>query len=149
MNTFVATFVGSPPMNLARCDGEETSFGALARRYLSLTHTRNVDRVTTVGVRPEAIRVVDADHLGNGKEWVFDAQVRAVLPTGAAWTVSATVGSTELYLVSTDEIVATTGDSLRCAVKRKALQVFGPDGDRLELGTDDQAVRNEVAQWIG
>jgi iron(III) transport system ATP-binding protein len=79
---------------------------------------------------------------------VFEARVRAVLPTGAAWTVSVTVGSTDLYLVSTDEVAATTGDVLRCAVKRKAIHLFDAEGNRLELGTDRESVRNEAAQWI-
>jgi iron(III) transport system ATP-binding protein len=147
-NTFVAAFVGSPPMNLAPCDTDDSSLGGLARRYLALTQTNALDGVATIGVRPEAVRVVDAGHLGSDKEWVFDAHIRAVLPTGAAWTVSVTVGSTDLYLVSTDEVDATTGDLLRCAVKRKAIHIFGADGNRLELGTDRELVRNEAAQWI-
>jgi iron(III) transport system ATP-binding protein len=147
-NTFVAAFVGSPPMNLAPCDADDGSLGGLARRYLMLTQTRALDAVSTVGVRPEAVRVVEPGHLGSEKEWVFEARVRAVLPTGAAWTVSVTVGSTDLYLVSTDEVAATTGDVLRCAVKRKAIHVFDAEGNRLELGTDHESVRNEAAQWI-
>jgi iron(III) transport system ATP-binding protein len=148
-NTFVAAFVGSPPMNLAACDGDEAGLGALARQYLVRSKTPSVDEVTTVGVRPEAVRVVEPDHLGTDAEWVFDGQVRAVLPTGATWTVSVTVGSTEIYLVATDEVVATTGDPIRCAVKRKAIHLFGPDGVRLELGTDQGQVRKEAVQWVG
>ncbi|MEU4392544.1 ABC transporter ATP-binding protein [Kribbella sp. NPDC023855] len=147
-NTFVAAFVGSPPMNLAPCDADDGSLGGLARRYLMLTQTRALDAVATIGVRPEAVRVVEPGHLGSEKEWVFEARVRAVLPTGAAWTVSVTVGSTDLYLVSTDEVAATTGDVLRCAVKRKAVHLFDAEGNRLELGTDRESVRNEAAQWI-
>jgi iron(III) transport system ATP-binding protein len=148
-NTFVAAFVGSPPMNLAACDGDEAGLGALARQYLVRSKTPSADEVTTVGVRPEAVRVVEPDHLGTDAQWVFDGQVRAVLPTGATWTVSVTVGSTEIYLVATDEVVATTGDPIRCAVKRKAIHLFGPDGVRLELGTDQGQVRKEAVQWVG
>ncbi|MET7279928.1 ABC transporter ATP-binding protein [Kribbella sp. NPDC005582] len=147
-NTFVAAFVGSPPMNLAPCDSDDSSLGGYARRYLTLTQTRAIDDVATIGVRPEAIRVVEDGHLGTENEWVFEAQVRAVLPTGAAWTVSVTVGATELYLVSTDEVSAASGEVLRCAVKRKAIHLFGADGNRLDLGNDRQLVRNEAAQWI-
>ncbi|WP_112248929.1 ABC transporter ATP-binding protein [Kribbella monticola] len=144
-NTFVAAFVGSPPMNLAACD---SSLGELAQRYLALTQTSALDAVATIGVRPEAVRLVEPGHLGSEKEWVFEARVRAVLPTGAAWTVSVTVGSTDLYLVTTDEVGATSGDVLRCAVKRKALHLFDAEGNRLDLGTDRELERNEAVQWI-
>ncbi|HEY3558451.1 MAG TPA: ABC transporter ATP-binding protein [Kribbella sp.] len=143
-NTFVAAFVGSPPMNLAPSEQDGNGLGALVLHRLSLTHTDDLPGIRTVGVRPEAIRIVDPGHTGTEKELVFDGQVRAVLPTGAAWTVSITVGSTELYLVSTDEVTATTGDTVRCAVKLKAIHLFGADGNRLEPSTD----RIEAAECL-
>jgi iron(III) transport system ATP-binding protein len=143
-NTFVAAFVGSPPMNLAPCAEDGNGLGTLVLHHLAVAHPHDLPRIHTVGVRPEAIKVVAAAHTAGDKEWVFDGQVRAVLPTGAAWTVSLTVGSTELYLVSTEEVTATTGDTVRCAVKTKAIHLFGADGNRLEL----EPARVEAAEWI-
>ena len=126
-NTFVAAFVGSPPMNLVDTG---TTLGARAR-----AHLRPTAEVATVGVRPEHVRVL-AGAARDG-DFTFDATVQAVLPTGASWTVSVVAGDTEIYLVSTEPVTARGGDTLRCAVAPANLHAFGGDGTRLATAEEN------------
>ncbi|WP_033291764.1 ABC transporter ATP-binding protein [Amycolatopsis jejuensis] len=127
-NTFVAAFVGSPPMNLV---GTTTALGARLRASLGESAG-----ISTVGVRPEHVRVLSGpprDH-----EFSFDAKVKAVLPTGASWTVSVLADETELYLVSAEPVTAHRGEVLRCAVAAGNLHAFDAEGSRLALESDPE-----------
>ncbi|MFC0624015.1 ABC transporter ATP-binding protein [Kribbella deserti] len=143
-NTFVAAFLGSPAMNLFECGPEAGVLGRQAWKYLSGGGLTGGDvhaaGVHTVGVRPEALRIVDAQE-STEADWAFDATVKAVLPTGAAWTISLMVDDTELYLVTTKAIAAVSGDTVRCAAAASALHLFDSSGARNDLAD----VRPELA----
>ncbi len=133
-NTFVAAFVGSPPMNLI---DTTTAIGDQVRAYL-----RPAGDVATVGVRPEHVRVVTGPAPGDA--FTFDATVKAVLPTGSSWTVSVLAGDTEIYLVSTEPVAARSGETLRCAVAAGSLHTFGKDGARLSSAEDNA----RETEWV-
>ncbi|GIL29987.1 ABC transporter ATP-binding protein [Actinocatenispora comari] len=138
-NRFVGGFVGSPPMNLIELG--DTRSGTEVRRQLDRLRPELLPRVAAVGVRPEAIRIAES---GPADDWVFEASVGAVLPTGSSWTVSVTPtsgtdpsasapvdGGPELYLVSYQDVAATTGARVRCRVSADDLHLFDDDGARI------------------
>lgn len=72
-NEFVAGFIGSPPMNLITC--QETDSGLLAGPF-ELNYPEGVDvstSVSSLGIRPEDVRLVDPGHgQVNGTVQVFE-----------------------------------------------------------------------------
>jgi multiple sugar transport system ATP-binding protein len=64
-NVFVATFIGSPAMNVAQADVRETelTFGEVSLRLNDVQRAAIGDRSTViVGLRPEAFRMAVSDH---------------------------------------------------------------------------------------
>jgi ABC-type sugar transport system ATPase subunit len=74
-NVFVASFIGSPPMNLLK--GRATS-GRVAVGDLAFEHAQVPDGDVLVGIRPEGLRPVGRDHAGPG----FELRVEVVEPLG-------------------------------------------------------------------
>jgi sn-glycerol 3-phosphate transport system ATP-binding protein len=74
-NVFVASFIGSPPMNLLR--GRATS-GRVAVGDLEFDHSQLPDGDVLVGIRPEGLRPVGRDHSGPS----FEVRVEVVEPLG-------------------------------------------------------------------
>jgi multiple sugar transport system ATP-binding protein len=74
-NTYVATFIGSPTMNLI--EGRATGYGqfSIAGAGLALTAPDNASKPTLFGLRPEHIRLDDAA--------AWRGVVNLVEPTGA------------------------------------------------------------------
>ncbi|WP_328894610.1 ABC transporter ATP-binding protein [Streptomyces sp. NBC_00236] len=134
-NTFVAQFVGSPPMNLfdVGTDDDGPFRGGVHDRIVAERPALN-RRLRTVGVRPEAIRLAARPASpGPAPDGVleFDATVTTVLPTGSSTTVSLDAADTELYLVSFKAVTAAPGDTVRCSVDLSDLHLFDSDGARL------------------
>ncbi len=82
--------------------------------------------------------------------FVFEATVKAALPTGSSWTVLVTAGRTELYLVTGTGVDAAQGTAVRCAVRPTELHLFDVSGNRLS-DTASQAAPTEenTATWAG
>jgi sn-glycerol 3-phosphate transport system ATP-binding protein len=74
-NVFVASFIGSPPMNLLK--GSATS-GRVAVGDLVFDHPRVPNGDVLVGIRPEGLRPVGGDHAGSGLE----LRVEVIEPLG-------------------------------------------------------------------
>jgi ABC-type sugar transport system ATPase subunit len=74
-NLFVASFIGSPPMNLLK--GSATS-GRVAVGDLVFDHAQAPNGDVLVGIRPEGLRPVGRDHAGPG----FELLVEVVEPLG-------------------------------------------------------------------
>jgi ABC-type sugar transport system ATPase subunit len=74
-NVFVASFIGSPPMNLLR--GKVTS-GRVVVGDLAFDHPQAPNGDVLVGIRPEGLRPVGWDHAGPG----FELRVEVVEPLG-------------------------------------------------------------------
>jgi ABC-type sugar transport system ATPase subunit len=72
-NVFVASFIGSPPMNLLK--GTATS-GRVAVGDLAFDHAQVPNGDVLVGIRPEGLRPVGRDHAG------FELRVEVVEPLG-------------------------------------------------------------------
>jgi sn-glycerol 3-phosphate transport system ATP-binding protein len=74
-NVFVASFIGSPPMNLLK--GRAVS-GRVAVGDLEFDHAQVADGDVLVGVRPEGLRPVGQDHAGASLE----LRIEVVEPLG-------------------------------------------------------------------
>jgi iron(III) transport system ATP-binding protein len=143
-NVFVARFVGSPPMNLVelgagaaagdRAAGPAAaSLAAGVRDFLTDRAGEEVgERVATVGVRPEAVRMVPPGGDTPDDGLTFTATVSAVLPTGSSWMVSVTAGGAPMFLVSYTEVLAQPGDTVRCLVPARDVHAFDTSGRRVE-----------------
>ncbi len=131
--TFVANFLGSPPMNLLPVRLERGAFHAgplrvdasgLADRLHGVAEGSEL----TLGLRPEHLRLGAA-----GDEWTVPGQVYAVEPLGPESLVTLRVGE---GLVTArlfgDEPPQVTGDAF-FAFDPKNLHLFGADGRRIQV----------------
>jgi multiple sugar transport system ATP-binding protein len=96
-NVFVASFIGSPPMNLLK--GRATS-GRVAVGDLEFDHPQAPDGDVLVGIRPEGLRPVGQGHSGPGLE----VQVEVVEPLGDEVLVHGSVEARDATVgIDTDE----------------------------------------------
>ncbi|MFD7866267.1 ABC transporter ATP-binding protein [Streptomyces sp. NPDC059783] len=142
-NTFVAQFVGSPPMNLfdVGTDVDGPFRGAVHDRIVA-ERPELSGRLRTVGVRPESLRMGTRPESGGPAPsgvLEFDATVTTVLPTGSSTTVSLNAADTELYLVSFQQVAAAPGDTVRCSVALRDLHLFDESQARLPDAPDASA----------
>jgi ABC-type sugar transport system ATPase subunit len=128
--TFVAGFVGSPPMNLvaARVEGDRARLGQLAVplpaavvAHLRATGTAEI----TLGVRPEAISASPPPEVV--ATIVVDPGTAEII--GGDTLVQGAVGSTRITAR-----VPTGAVPKQLWVGAEALHFFGPDGQRLGRG---------------
>ncbi|WEX89864.1 sn-glycerol-3-phosphate ABC transporter ATP-binding protein UgpC [Sinorhizobium garamanticum] len=121
-NTFVATFIGSPAMNLFEgsiVDGQFVTDGG-ARLPLPAGYSR--DAVRTYGVRPE--------HLALSESGV-PATVVVVEPTGSETHVVVKIGSADTSLVLRDRIDLEPGQQIAVAPDLSKLHLFSAHGARV------------------
>ena len=136
-NTFVANFIGSPPMNLlpvklersgsrTRLRNEAFTFeaGLLEKSVADLPNKTEL----TLGVRPEHL------HLSHeGEAWTIPGDVYATEPLGPETLITLTVGeglvTARLFGDDPPEVSGRTFLQL----EPKHLHLFGEDGRRLEL----------------
>jgi multiple sugar transport system ATP-binding protein len=127
-NTFVAAFLGSPPMNqvpgmMLRRDGAwfEAQEGSLRVRLPDgeVPFSVGGSRAVVLGVRPEDLR---PERSGGGAG--FDAVVMEIEPLGHEVLVTVDAGGTALTLRGDAGLTATLGQPLRCAVEPGALHWF-------------------------
>jgi iron(III) transport system ATP-binding protein len=156
-NTFVARFVGSPPMNLfeagggtdAADDGDTgDTFTRAARERVLADRPDLAGVLATVGARPEGLRMLRPDEPEPAGCFVFDATVKAALPTGSSWTVLVTAGRSELYLVAYTDVSAAPGTTVRCAVRVTDLHLFDTSGTRLpDIAAPAAPTEENTATW--
>ena len=125
-STFVATFIGSPRMNLIKgiIAGKEVtpSFAAaegwtvpLAGMDLATTDTRPV----WLGIRPEDIRLVDAN-----SEADLSGKVAIVERLGAETYLNVVKGSETLLVRVQGDIALRPGDTVQLALDRAGFHLF-------------------------
>jgi multiple sugar transport system ATP-binding protein len=126
-NAFVATFLGSPAMNLikGRIDGADGGRLVLAdgrKAAIGPTPSQWAGRAVTFGVRPESVRIDPADG--------FPCVVSLVEPTGAETHLIAHVGSTEIVAVLKERLRIHEGDTIRLSFAPDQTHFFDPDSGR-------------------
>lgn len=125
---FVAEFVGNPPINIVPVRGDGAGeLGASLLEFVRALVGPSADRIWSVGVRPEAIRLNAGAETGC---WRQPAVIEAVLPTGPTWIVSARILDGVLFGTSFQNIDI---GAASCSVSARDLHLFAEDGSRLEL----------------
>ena len=122
-NLFVATFLGSPSMNLlpADRDGEDFVFEGLRWRLPSQT---SAPREVVLGVRPEALRVVGTTPSGREATLQLPALVEVVEPLGHETYVHCRIGARPLVARLTGAVSVMPGESIVLGVEASAVHVF-------------------------
>ncbi|THD46648.1 MAG: sn-glycerol-3-phosphate ABC transporter ATP-binding protein UgpC [Bradyrhizobium sp.] len=120
-NAFVASFIGSPAMNMLRGrleGGEKPRLALASGAFIPLdgAPAAALGREIALGVRPEHI------HLGG--EAAVPAQVSVVEPTGAETFVNATIGGTEIVCVLRERVSCRPGGSLDLSLQGAPLHFF-------------------------
>ncbi len=133
-NRFVATFVGSPPMNmlegaLRTVDGSRRFEGPAGLDFPEAARLDLPDGELTVGIRPEGLTVVGpSDPAG------VAAQVELVETVGADAYLTATVGAGATVTIRVEaETSPGEGEQIHIRVAPGAARLFDAAGDRLPL----------------
>ena len=120
-NLFVATFIGSPAMNLLKGRPEDGGFVTEGGVALPLPAMAAAG-AATYGIRPEHLTL---DETG------FRAEVVVIEPTGAETQVLARCGGQTLVAVLRERVDLNPGDSIGLKPDLSAVHLFAEDGRRL------------------
>lgn len=155
-NQFVASFIGSPPMNFipVRLSKQEGRLLAVldsgqARCELPLgPASDDLDgRQIILGIRPEQIALGASE--GNGLPGIR-AEVQVTEPTGPDLLVFVTLNQTKVCCRLAPDIACRVGDSLNLQFDPARVLLFDADsGERLHLASSNTAVKDNVAHFKG
>jgi len=108
-NIFVASFIGSPEMNLFEGAFEtDGTFLCNTGMKIAVPHAGGEPgRKVVLGIRPEHVELVRDDATG-----CISGQVIVTEPTGSETLVTMRIGATELQALFRDRLNATAGDTL-------------------------------------
>ncbi|MDZ5112769.1 sn-glycerol-3-phosphate ABC transporter ATP-binding protein UgpC [Pseudomonas putida] len=155
-NQFVASFIGSPPMNfipvrLTQQDGRLLALldSGQARCELPLgVAADELDgREIILGIRPEQIALGAAE--GNGPPGIR-AEVQVTEPTGPDLLVFVTLNQTKVCCRLAPDVACRVGDSLNLQFDPARVLLFdAASGERLHLATTATAMKDNVAHFKG
>lgn len=112
-NSFVAQFIGNPPINMIDAAGD------LAQRIAG----PDAARAALIGIRPEDIRLTTSG---------IPAEVLSVMPTGGSWMIELAIGVERLLLSTQQRPGLLAGQQVGCGLAAGDAHLFGTDGRRLE-----------------
>ncbi|MFP5428127.1 MAG: ABC transporter ATP-binding protein [Gammaproteobacteria bacterium] len=155
-NQFVASFIGSPPMNfipvrLTRQDGRLLALldSGQARCELPLGAATDAfeGREVILGVRPEQISLGTGE--GNGLPAVR-AEVQVTEPTGPDLLVFVTLNQTKVCCRLAPDVACQIGDSLNLHFDPARVLLFdAQSGERLDLSSAAAPHKDNVARFKG
>jgi iron(III) transport system ATP-binding protein len=128
-NRFVAEFVGNPPINLFEVNGSVA--GSVARSILDCLQNRVAD-IQTIGVRPEALRILTPPNVPTAEAWACPATVEAILPTGAEWIVRLQLDDSIAFALTVEEPRFHSQDHVIVTAEAKQFHLFDAHGARRE-----------------
>jgi multiple sugar transport system ATP-binding protein len=121
MNTFVATCIGSPSMNLF--EGEVLGAKFVMRgATLPMPNDQNASAAKTYGIRPEHLSI---------QEMGATATVTVVEPTGSETHVIVKLGEVDVTLLLRDRVELHPGQTITVAPDLTKVHLFDADGKRL------------------
>lgn len=125
VNTFVASFLGSPAMNffnvIVREKGLEFSNGSLIP--LSKSNKLKFGQKINIGIRPEKMKIVK-----NGQIFM---DVTVVEPTGADTVILGNVGQEKMTAISHSRVKVRSGDRVAMSVREDAIYYFDENTGRV------------------
>lgn len=125
-NTFVATFIGSPSMNLFNghvgMRGNEPVFLTENGPWLPLPVNGNFETAGVYGIRPEHLIFADDG---------FEAEVLVVEPTGYETHLIARFGASQFACVFRDRLPVNPGDVVKLKADLQRVHLFSKEGARL------------------
>ncbi len=140
VNLFVATFMGSPPMNTLTVIIEDGRLMAAGGWPLPMPSGFSAPREgLTLGVRPEDVDVSLIPREGYHPVPVFVSE-----PLGAEVIVNVHVGTTLLKARAAPEIRPKRGDMVYVAANPRRLHLFGPDHLRIQVEAPTATVAGEA-----
>jgi multiple sugar transport system ATP-binding protein len=120
-SSFVASFFGSPPMNLLEA---ERSGNALTVGGLSVPAPREVSGELLLGIRPERIHMRTSSSASLANDCLFTARVTAVEPLGAESHVTFDLGGQRLRSRVAGFEVPVVGSSVELGVQSDDVRWF-------------------------
>lgn len=155
-NQFVASFIGSPPMNfipvrLTQQDGRLLavldSGQARCELPLGVAADQLDGREIILGIRPEQIALGAAE--GNGLPGIR-AEVQVTEPTGPDLLVFVTLNQTKVCCRLAPDVACRVGDSLNLQFDPARVLLFdAASGERLHLATTAATMKDNVAHFKG
>ncbi|MHB2079776.1 ABC transporter ATP-binding protein [Pseudomonas asiatica] len=155
-NQFVASFIGSPPMNfipvrLTQQDGRLLavldSGQARCELPLGVAADELEGREIILGIRPEQIALGAAE--GNGLPGIR-AEVQVTEPTGPDLLVFVTLNQTKVCCRLAPDVACRVGDSLNLQFDPARVLLFdAASGERLHLATTATTMKDNVAHFKG
>ncbi|CAM4047951.1 ABC transporter ATP-binding protein [Pseudomonas wadenswilerensis] len=155
-NLFVASFIGSPPMNfiplrLQRKDGRLLALLDSGQARCELPLGFNVagleDREVILGMRPEQIALAPAQ--ANGLPSIR-AEVQITEPTGPDLLVFVTLNQTKVCCRLAPDVPTQVGDTLNLQFDPARVLLFdAATGERLGVAAPAPASKDNVAQFKG
>jgi ABC-type sugar transport system ATPase subunit len=136
-NRFVASFVGSPPMNILdgrlETSGDSRRFvGPIPVELPSLSGPSLADGPLAVGIRSEELVLVGPSTAGS-----FSAVIELVEPVGADIFLSAAVAGGAVVTIRVDAATKVMeGETVHLLIAPGATRVFDSAGDRVRLPGD-------------
>ncbi|MDZ5737317.1 ABC transporter ATP-binding protein [Pseudomonas asiatica] len=155
-NQFVASFIGSPPMNfipvrLTQQDGRLLavldSGQARCELPLGMAADEMDGREVILGIRPEQIALGAAE--GNGLPGIR-AEVQVTEPTGPDLLVFVTLNQTKVCCRLAPDVGCRVGDNLNLQFDPARVLLFdAASGERLHLATTAATMKDNVAHFKG
>jgi len=155
-NLFVASFIGSPPMNfipvrLMKQDGRVLALldsgQARCELPLGVAADELEGREIILGVRPEQISLGAAE--GNGMP-AIRAEVQVTEPTGPDLLVFVTLNQAKVCCRLAPDVACRVGDSLNLQLDPARVLLFDArSGERLDLAASGTAIKDNVTRFKG
>ncbi|WP_060494482.1 ABC transporter ATP-binding protein [Pseudomonas sp. NBRC 111140] len=155
-NQFVASFIGSPPMNfipvrLAKQDGRVLALldsgQARCELPLGLAADELDGREIILGIRPEQIALGTAE--GNGLPGIR-AEVQVTEPTGPDLLVFVTLNQTKVCCRLAPDVACRVGDTLNLQFDPARVLLFDAEsGERVHLASTGATAKDNVAHFKG
>ncbi len=126
VNTFVASFIGNPPMNIVECffEGTKCVLAGQILDFSDLPLTRFPSKKAFIGIRPEHV-VLDV----KGGDLV--GEVYVVEPLGFETIVTVSVDGKYLKALVFEDVPFKSGDRIFVKFRKNKLHVFDENGVRV------------------
>jgi sn-glycerol 3-phosphate transport system ATP-binding protein len=125
-STFVAAFIGAPPMNLLALMRDAQGRAMVAGAVLD---GDVADNVAIVGLRPEDVVIATGD--GQSPAFTLPVTVEAVEPVGMESFLHCAAGGVRIVVRVPGRSMASPGDHLEVTAGRDRLHFFDKDGKRV------------------